>query len=66
MESQMAGSKGSDTGSNTENSEGNSQGKLAMSEAVESEGNMVDTAGDCGGFDSGKFGGVAQYKILNS
>ena len=35
MKSQMAGSEGSDTGSIAQSSEGNSQGKLAISEAVE-------------------------------
>jgi hypothetical protein len=35
MKSQMAGSEGSDTGSIAQSSEGNSQGELAILEAVE-------------------------------
>jgi hypothetical protein len=48
--------KGGDTGSIAQSSEGNSQGEVSDVGSSGSEGNMVDTAGDFGGFDSGGFG----------
>jgi hypothetical protein len=54
MESQMAG--GSDTGSTTEGGEGNSQEGVNDAGGSGSEGDVIDTDGDFGGFDGGGFG----------
>ena len=56
MESQMAGGEGADTGSTTEGDEGNSQEGVNYAGGSGSEGDVVDTGGDFGGFDGGGFG----------
>jgi hypothetical protein len=56
MESQMVGGEGANTGSTSEDGEGNSQEGVSDAGASGSEGDVVDTGGDFGGFDGGGFG----------
>lgn len=56
MESQMAAGEGANTGSTSEDGEGNSQEGVSDAGASGSEGDVVDTGGDFGGFDGGGFG----------